>query len=278
MQMSSLDDSTNQDTSAKRNIVKGMDKTRILKLQRNLRIIPRNICLISGAPRSGTTALCDWLSLQRGVAAFSESRILVSIHRFMEEVHRFRNLETNRAMISRLARNLVKDYYSGSQKLLGKRLLVDKEPLEPVAFPLKDYEKFIVNVRSVFPEIKLLFVLRDPISTIWSMSRRKWGGSLTDAQSKEFTLEEYIENWRSCANLISKYKSDSNSYIVQYGQLIKEPDRESQRIYGFLKIKGKSFQPRKTKKIAFSKIEMDLILQAVRPQLEMLSARGISYL
>jgi len=274
--MSSLSDSSHQSSSKKHTIIKGVDYSAILKLQRKFKLFPRNFCLISGAPRSGTTALCEWLGHQSGVKVFYESRILVSIHRFMAEVHRFRNLEKDSAIITNLARLLVFDYYSSSRILIGTRLLIDKEPLEPIAFPSKDYEKFIVNVKRLFPESKLILVIRDPIATIWSMKNRTWGSSLTGIESKEFTLDEYIENWCSCADLISKYISDPNTYIVRYDKIIDDPENESKRIFNFLKISGNSFQPRPTKEIGFSKKEKDHILQTVGPQLELLKAHGIS--
>jgi len=114
---------------------KDVVKSLVLKFQRHFILFPRDICLISGAPRSGTTSLIEWLGHQPGVSAFQESRILLSIHRFIEEIHRFKNLNRDSAAIVSLARHLVFDYYSSQRILLGKRLLVDKEPLEPIAFP-----------------------------------------------------------------------------------------------------------------------------------------------
>lgn len=161
--------------------------------------------------------------------------------------------------------------------LIGKRLLVDKEPLEPIAFPSKDYEKFIVNFRRLFPESKLLFVIRDPIATIWSMTRRNWGESLANMESKEFTIEEYIENWCSSVDLILNIKTDPNTHIVQYGRLVNDPENESGKILDFLGINnGNSFQPRQTKEIGFSNAEQETILRMVQPQLKLLSAQGIS--
>jgi hypothetical protein len=189
---------------------------------------------------------------------------------------RFQNLNSDSATILNLARHLVFDYYSSSNILIRKRLIVDKEPLEPIAFPSKDYEKFIINFRRLFPESKLLLAIRDPIATIWSMTRRTWGESLTNIESKRFTIEEYKENWSSCVDLILKYCSDPNTYIVQFGRLIKEPENESRRIFDFLNIrKGNSFEPRQTKDVGFSNEEQEKILRMVQPQLELLNARGI---
>ena len=250
----------------------------ILNLQRNFKLFPRAICLISGSPRSGTSALCEWLGRQRGVSAFPESRILVSIHRFMEEVQRFNSLERDIAGITNLARQLVYGYYQSAPRILiGKKLLVDKEPLEPIAFPSKEYAKFIFNVKRLLPESKLLLAIRDPIATIWSMSQRTWGSSLTNTETRRFTLEEHIENWCSCAELILSYRSDLNTYIVQFGHLINDPESESRRIFEFLHLpEGNSFEPRPTHEIGFNHEEREKILCLVQPQLELLYSKGIS--
>ncbi len=263
--------------SAKRNLLKRLAKPAVLKFQRYFRLFPQEICLISGAPRSGTTALFAWLNDQPAVAAYTESRILVGIHRFMEQVYRFRDLKSHSTTLIKLARSLVFDYYASSSVLIGKRLLLDKEPLEPIAFPSKDYEAFIVNMKRLFPEIKLLLVIRDPIATIWSMSRRSWGESLTNAEAQEFTIDEYAENWSSCANLILRYRSDPNTYIVRFEQLVDDSTNESKRILHFLNLNGgKPFSPSPTKETGFSHEDRERILRLVKPQLERLSAQGIS--
>ena len=250
-----------------------------IKFQRAFSFFPKRICLISGAPRSGTTALCEWLGHQEGVSAIPESRILVSVHRFMEEVQRFRNLEKDSQLIFGMARGLVYDYYSSSRILMTKSLLVDKEPLEPIAFPSKGYEQFIVNTRLLFPEAKILLAIRDPLSTIWSMQARTWGESLTSAGARRFTLEEYAENWSSCAELVARHQFEPNTYIVQFGRLVNDPMNESKRIFDFLHIRnGIPFQPRPTHSVGFTKEDQANILRIIKPQLELLASKGLSEL
>ena len=249
----------------------------VLQFQRTFKLIPGEFCLVSGAPRSGTTALVNWLGQQRGVSAVQESRILVGIHRFMEDIDRFKGLARDGARIITLARRLVLDYYAGSRILIGKRLLVDKEPLEPVAFPSREYGRFLVHVRTLFPGSKILLVVRGPVATIWSMSQRTWGESLVNMESKRFTIEEYAQNWCSCADLILQYWSDPRTCIVQWERLMNDPETESKRILAFLHVrKGEVFQPRQTKDIGFNREERDTILRLVQPKLDLLRAQGIS--
>lgn len=251
-------------------------KLAIIEFQKKLRIRPKHLCLISGAPRSGTTALNLWLSSHREVAGIGEARILIAIHRFMEEIYRFQKLEKNKKDLLDMARCLTNEYYRGQRVLLGRSLIIEKEPLEPIAFPDKQYKIFLENVRILFPESKFIFMIRDPIATIFSMKQRKWGLSLKNSELRSFTLEEHIENWCSCIDCILLYTDDPNTYICQFGKLLKDSEDESKKILDFLKVsKGKQFQPKQTKTIGFSQEERELILERSRPQIEALHARGI---
>ncbi len=256
--------------------VRSVARSFVINVQRNFGFFPHDVCLITGAPRSGTSALVKWLGEQKEISAFPESRILISAHGFLQEAYRFNNLEKESARIESLARQMVYDYYIGSRLTVGRRLIVDKEPLEPIAFPSKEYGNFLTNVRKLLPSSKLLFALRDPIATIWSMSRRAWGESLTQVTNQRFTLDEYIENWQAIVELVIQYQSEPNTYIVQFGRLIKNPVKESKRIFEFLNIhNGIPFQPRETNEIHFSSSEQEHILTSVRPQLEKLATMGI---
>ena len=76
-------------------------------------------------------------------------------------------------------------------------------------------------------------------------------------------VDEYADNWCSCADLLLQYCSDPNTYIVQFGRLCNDPENESRRIFEFLNIReGSSFQPRQTSEIGFSNEEREKILQS----------------
>lgn len=248
----------------------------MVSIQKKTGLFPHEFCLITGSPRSGTSALVRWLGTQKQISAFPESRILISTHRLLEEAHRFHNLEKEIAKIELLVRKLVYDYYIDSRFSLGKKLIVDKEPLEPIAFPSRDYAKFVANVRKFLPEAKLLLAIRDPFSTIWSMSRRTWGESLSDEQQHRFTLQEYIETWKAGAEIIIQYHELPNVYIVQFGRLVNDAENESKKIFDFLKLRdGVSFKPRETNEVNFNIEDRELILRAVSPVLEKLTSLGI---
>lgn len=263
-------------SSDKHALIRGKARSAVLGAQGSLGLFPSSFCLITGTPRSGTTALGAWLGEQKGVTEFHESRILVGIHALMEEVDRFHHLNRDRIMLSRLARRLVLGYYARSKVLVGTRLLIDKEPMEPIAFPKTDYGRFLKNVRELFPESKLILLVRDPVATIWSMTRRTWGESLRGGGDRVFTLMEHIENWCSCADLILDYGSDPGTLIVPFGRLTEEPEDESRRIFEFLGIRiGKPFRPQPTKTSGFDPESLAAIETATRSRLERLEARGI---
>lgn len=249
----------------------------MLRLRQPLQLGPADYCLLTGAPRSGTTALINWLGNQRGIAAFQESRVLVAAHRFLQDTDRFSVLHANSATLIPLIRNVTLDYYSSIRSLMGKRLLVDKEPLEPIAFPSTEYGEFLVHVRLLFPLSKLLFVVRDPVATVWSMSRRAWGESLVDQQTRRFTLEEHTSNWCACAEIVLQYCLDSRSHVVSFERLMKDPLNESRQIADFLGLQNATaFVPQPTKEVGFDKEEEERILSVARPLLDRLRANGLS--
>jgi len=93
---------------------------------------------------------------------------------------------------------------------------VDKEPLEPIAFPIKEYGQFILNVKRLFPEFKLLlaFATRSLRFGRWQDGR----GHISDKYgNKEIYSEEHQENWCSCADLILQYCSDPILILFNLG-------------------------------------------------------------
>jgi len=252
--------------------VRGFIIANIYRLQAALGIRPHTISLLCGCPRSGTSAMRNWLQLQPGVAALFESRIMISAHRFVEEVERFSVLHANKNILLPLIRRLVFSYCAQT-KFIWRKQLVVKEPLEPIAFPEERYGAFLQSMRMVFPEIKLIFMVREPVGTIWSMTQRKWGYSLTQGDLRTYSSEESIRNWKACAGLACEYAPDPNVYVCMFDKLIGEPEEESRRIFDFLSINSRNyFQPKPTKTPGFTEEEKEFILRETQPQRELLSA------
>ena len=87
--------------------LKNIFASQFYRLQSIAGVRSRQICLITGCPRSGTSAVLYWLEAQKHVAGFKESRIMISAHRFLNEVENFKELQNNRPTLIKMIRNLV---------------------------------------------------------------------------------------------------------------------------------------------------------------------------
>lgn len=247
----------------------------LMEFQKRYRVWPKAFCLVTGPPRSGTSAVLSWLSEHPEVAAFRESRMMIAIHRFMEEVRRFRSLTSRKRELFDTARCLTYAYYAGRKDLTGRNLVVDKEPLEPIAFPDKQYVRFLKNVKRLIPDAKLLFLVRSPVPTVWSMRQREWGVSLRKRPLRTFSLDEYIENWCTCVDIMLQYAHGHHTYICQFERLVEDPQNESRRLLEFLHLsQHEAFQPQATQTIHFSETERDFILSKTSSQVEALNVHG----
>lgn len=70
-------------------------------------------------------------------------------------------------------------------------------------------------------------MIRDPVATVFSMSRREWGYSLANAPLRTFSLEEHVENWCACAECLLHYANDRRTYVCQFERLANDALRES---------------------------------------------------
>lgn len=267
-------------------LVKRRDDLRdgIVSLARNvLRKLegrPGSVCLITGPPRSGTTAVRRWLGSHSDVIAFHESRLLIGVNSFYKEVKYFKKLRRSQGMISCLLRELALRIYSEKarpKRFSDKKIVLDKEPLEPKAFPDQNYAEFLQNMREIYPGMKLIYMIRDPEATIWSMRQRKWGYSTTDSEVHKFEIEDHVENWNTCADIARNYSGDRNAFICSFNRLVRNPVVVSQEILYFLGLDMHgSFQPRPTKNPNFSAEEAAFIAEKTDRRWEVLNEEVFS--
>jgi Sulfotransferase family len=222
---------------------------------------PRDFCLVTGCPRSGTTAMIDWLRTEQRMACFAESRILIAGHYFMTQVNRFRSLDGSRRDVAiRSLRQLVNRYYA-THALVWKRVLVDKEPLGPINLPDGDYSAFIDNVGVIFPASKVLILVRDPLATVSSMMNRRWGYSLRSGTVGDMSIDKAIETWNSCADIALSHHGKPTTHVCRFENLISHPERESRKIWQFLSIDtNRVFEPRTTGETGLSASQSDYVL------------------
>jgi hypothetical protein len=211
------------------------------------------------------------LEKQDACVGLSESRILVGVHHLLKNIHRFRILHNKHRDLEELAREFAFASYGAFGCFFRSRVLIDKEPLEPIAFPDKDYSEFLENVRASFPTIRLLFLVRDPISTIWSMTRAHWGYSVRGIDPVALPLDEHIETWCANAELALEYADKPHVHLCLFHRMVTDPASESARISRFLGIKhGQAFEPRPTKEVGFGREELEKIRDATSTQAEAL--------
>ncbi len=244
----------------------------VLQAQSMFGLRPRSMCLIIACPRTSSSAVARWLGSQRRAVYTSQSRILVPAYRFLREADRFKNLHAERHSLVPELRRIVYDYYT-RRWIHASRVLVDKENLEPSAFPDEDYAGFVRTVRDIVPDVKLLFLNRDPIATVWSMMHRGWGNTLTSGEVRKYSLDECIRTWCASAELIREYSEQDAVLVCQHEDLVRHPETESARILDFLGINGDStFEPRPTKDVGFTSAERNHITQATESLRETIHA------
>lgn len=222
---------------------------------------PPTMALITGSPRTGTTALLGWLGGHPGVVAHEESRILLAAHRFLEEVDRFRALDDARDDALHALRETCLAYATRDAPA-STRLLIEKEPMEPIALPGGDYADFLRHVRSLFPGLRVIFMLRHPVATVSSMRARPWGASLARIQPRSFSLDECITTWRANAALAARLAGDRLVFLCHYEELVADPDTVSSRVTGFLGLgAGPPFRPRPPRPTVLTPEEELIVLE-----------------
>ena len=221
---------------------------------------PDRFCFVSGSYRSGTTAVADWLGRQPDAASFSESRLTMAAHAMMREVRRFKKLRADEAGVAMALRRMLFAYYADRSGGRRPGLLVDKEPLGPIALPERNYGEFLGSVRRIFPEGKLVLMTRGPVPTLWSMTQRDYGHSLVDGPIRGYSLDEHTENWVASAEAILALAGEPGVYVCSFERLTADPEEESRRLGAFLGIDSPvTFEPRPTKDPAFSPEQLDAI-------------------
>src|SRR5262249_36588664 len=126
--------------------------------QSMLGLRPRGLCLVVCCPRSATSSLCRWLTTQSGAVHPPRPRIRLAA------LGACRTLRGQHELPVQGPRRLLYADYARAC-LRWRRILVDKETLEPVARPHGRPAASLRSVRTLFPQSKLLFIIREPVAT-----------------------------------------------------------------------------------------------------------------
>jgi hypothetical protein len=242
-----------------------------IRLQKSVSFLfPSSFALVTGIPRSGTSALVHWCGNQSRVTAFSETKILRVATQLLKELSQWERFSKEDR--SRLARRFVTQYYASAGVYLGCNLLVDKEP-----FPPEDGVS-ITSVETVFPSSKILVMVRNPEAVVNSMTNRKWGYSVDGMEPQSRSVQESVEIWNHGATCATKVATRQNALLVSFENLVSNPREVSSQIADFLGLSGHTdFEPRPTSDITQSPDECEKIWSMSREAREKLATKGVAY-
>jgi adenylylsulfate kinase len=214
------------------------------------------LVLVTGCPRSGTTAVASWLLSAPGAVGAIETRRTIAARSIWRTSKRFWCFDpmaplmalqraTNPELVRQIAREAALRMYGVSQDHDG--VLIDKEPLEPVAFPQEDYAEYLQDVRDLW-DAQLVCMVRNPIDTIASMMRRLWGYSAKDQEPHELALRDCIRVWKKATRAVIRAKvvAPAETRIQTYEALCSHPEIETQKMMAATGLILHPFLPRQS--------------------------------
>jgi hypothetical protein len=237
---------------------------------------PKRLVFVTGSYRSGTTAVADFLGAHPAAIANSESRLLVAVHSFLDEVRRFQNLERSRRRIDEHLAGMVLSLYHAQGRHAPASVVVDKEPLGPIGLPAGDYESFVSDVLDLGCDTRVVYMVRDPVETVWSMTQRRYGFSLTSGDVRTYELDEHLEHYRRSLTCALALASRPNVLLCSFDALRHSPVRQTACLSSFTGLPGlQPFRPRPTAEIGFSEGEVALVRSSTDDLVSVLNAMGV---
>ncbi len=247
-----------------------------LKIQEMFPLFPNSFALVTGAPRSGTSAMASWIGEQPWVKSFSETKRLFVAHRLREALWKWERFSKKEA--DQRVRELLLNGYSQEGVYIGARLLLDKEPLDPLSLSPNEYGSFLSSVESIFPSVRFIVMVRSPEAVVSSIVNREWGFSLRPEKVKSRTVKEGITSWTEANQLATKIAEKKNSYLCQFEKLMERPEEVSRELARFLGLrKYNTFQPRETSEVTLSLDERSRVWNETSECRQQLADIGISY-
>jgi len=215
------------------------------------------LILVTGCPRSGTTAVASWLLSAPGVAGGMETRRSVVVHAMLNEARRFRTFGDDglagagatRDVLVAAARAALESLYGNIPTVAfsaNEATVVDKEPLEPIALPKGDYAQYLQDVLDV-TDGKLICLVRNPIDAVASMVRRKWGYS-TYAEPRAMTAElgAHVWNAANAAIIRAAVVAPERVSLHSHEALCSDPRTESEILRQVTGLALPDFKPMAT--------------------------------
>lgn len=255
-----------------RNLIRSV----LIELQQRFVPFPGSFRLVSGCPRSGTSAMSSWIGSQPRVKSFAETKILFATHQLRKALCQWERFPEKD--ISERIRRFACQSYALEGVYLGARTLLEKEPLDPISISPDEYRSFLTSVELAFPSARFVIMVRNPESVVSSIVSREWGFSRRGKKGQERSVRDGIEVWKKANQFAASIAQEEHVYLCRFEDLIDQPEEESRGLAQFLGLEHwEAFEPRKTSEVTLSPEESDRVWNETRDCRGQLAEAGISY-
>jgi hypothetical protein len=220
--------------------------------------------------------MASWIGQQSRVKGFSESKILFVAHQLRRSFRKWDRFPEG--TVIRRVRRFVQSSYAEVGVYLGSRMLLDKEPLDPLSLPPNQYQSFISTVEEIFPSVRFVVMVRNPIAMVSSVVNRNWGYSIQGKEPVSRDVKEGIASWQQAARLTARVCQRENVYVCKFEDLTGSPHEESEKIADFLDLQNwKAFRPRETSEISLGHAQRQQVWKETIDCRQELGEVGIHY-
>ena len=192
----------------------------------------RNLSLLCSYPRSGTTLMEYVLDAHPQVISADETTVFHNVAYFPLSNRSSPSssfISVLDSMPARQLREIRAEYFRGMESFLGEsigsRLLLDKNP---------SYTFDLPTILRIFPEIKVLFALRDPRDVCLSCFMQP--APMIADMSAWLTLEGTVQHYSHVMNLWLAWRPwiGDQGTEVRYEEMVQDLEGESKRTLDFL--------------------------------------------
>jgi len=201
---------------------------------------------LAGLPRSGNTLLSALLNQNTNIYSTSISPVSALMWNFEKEAYNMENLGRNienKINVNAFLSSFMDNYY----KKIEKPIIIDREKSWGTPANLKIIKKYIT------PTPKIIFTVRDVLEILASLIRLDFNS----LKGEYFNQQHYMSNYRFEKDLTAEYIMEINGemgktllslasafypenkgmfHIVEYNDLVFNPDQTMAKIYDFLEI------------------------------------------
>jgi|GEM_PF-458103 len=119
--------------------------------------------------------------------------------------------------------------YSSALNTYGKKYFLDKTPR---------YIHVVDRLVELYPSAKFIVLLREPAAVISSYANTWLGGDYSKLLQDEYFRFDFESGFSSLANFAAS--TGGNKLVVRYEDLVRKPELEAKRIFGYLNLKFNS--------------------------------------